>query len=71
MLRNATNSVGKVAYSVEELSLATSLSKAYIRNQIREGKLVAKKVGKRVLVMRADADAYFNSMASMNSSHQE
>lgn len=37
----------KFAYSVEEMSERTSLSKAYLRQKIKEGKLEATHFGRR------------------------
>ncbi len=54
MLVANTQKQGKLAYSVEEISLMTSLSKAYLRNEIRAKTLKAKSVGRRVLILDAD-----------------
>jgi hypothetical protein len=51
----------KVAYSIDQLSDQTSLSKAFLRNEIRLGRLKAKLVGRRVLVLAADADEYLKT----------
>jgi excisionase family DNA binding protein len=48
----------KMAYSVEEISEKTSLSKGYLRNEIRAKRLKAKKFGRRVLVLAEDLEAY-------------
>jgi len=48
----------KIAYSVEEISEQTSLSKAFLRNEIRAGHLKAKLVGRRVLILDADLQNY-------------
>lgn len=48
----------KFAYSVEEISKQTSLSKAFLRNKIREGDLKATRFGRRVLVLRENLDAW-------------
>ena len=55
---------GKIAYSVDELSDRTSLSKPFLRNEIRSGRLKAKKVGRRVLVMNQDLDEYLSNLGS-------
>jgi excisionase family DNA binding protein len=39
-----------ISYSVEQASERTSVSKSYIRNEIRDGRLKAKLVGRRVLI---------------------
>ncbi len=50
----------KQAYSVEEIAEMTTLSKSFLRNEIREKKLVAKKFGRRVLVLERDLKHYLN-----------
>jgi len=50
----------KLAYSVEEISAQTSLSKAFVRNEITAGKLKAQKFGRRVLVLNQDLQKYLN-----------
>lgn len=53
MLETVTEKT-KLAYSVSEASERTSLSKAFLRNEIRAKKLKAKLVGRRVLILDAD-----------------
>jgi excisionase family DNA binding protein len=55
----------KIAYSVEELSNTTSLSKAYLRNEIRAGRLKARRFGRRVLILAEEVEHYLrrNSQA--------
>ncbi len=48
----------RLAYSVEEISEQTTLSKAFLRNEIRAGRLKVKKFGRRVLVLNEDLQAY-------------
>jgi excisionase family DNA binding protein len=50
----------KMAYSVEEISEATTLSKAFLRNEIRAGKLKVKRCGRRVLILKDDFMNYLN-----------
>lgn len=51
----------KPAYSVAEVAIMTSLSKAFLRNEIRAKHLKAKSFGRRVLILDADLQAYLNS----------
>lgn len=60
MLQNATDLPNKVAYSVEELAKAMSLSKVYLRKEIADGNLKAKKVGRRLLILPAYIDEYLD-----------
>ncbi len=50
----------KLAYSVEEISDATTLSKAFLRNEIRAGRLKIQRFGRRVLVLNNDLQNYLN-----------
>ncbi len=50
----------KIAYSVEEMSEQTTLSKAFLRNEIRAGHLKVKRCGRRVLITKDDFMNYLN-----------
>ncbi len=50
----------KMAYSVEEISAQTSLSKAFLRLEIKRGKLKAAKFGRCVLVSANNLKSYLN-----------
>lgn len=50
----------KLAYSVAEISELTTLSKAFLRNEIRAGRLKIKRFGARVCVLNADLQNYLN-----------
>ena len=50
----------KLAYSVEEISEQTTLSKAFLRNEIRAGHLKVKRCGRRVLILKDDFMNYLN-----------
>ena len=58
MLTNVAETSEKLAYSVEEISAQTSLSKAFLRNEIRAERLKAKLVGRRVLILKDDLQTY-------------
>lgn len=60
MLGTITEKKGKLAYSVEEISEQTTLSKAFLRNEIRAGKLKVKRCGRRVLILKDDFMDYLN-----------
>ena len=55
---NVTNN--KLAYSVEEISEQTTLSKAFLRNEIRAGNLKVKRCGRRVLILKDDFMNYLD-----------
>lgn len=48
------------AYSVNEISEQTTLSKAFLRNEIRAGNLKANRFGRRVLVLAENLQNYLN-----------
>ncbi len=50
----------KFAYSVEQISEQTTLSKAFLRNEIRAGNLKANRFGRRVLVLAENLQNYLN-----------
>ncbi len=60
MISNVTKTIEKLAYSVEEISEQTTLSKAFLRNEIRAGKLKVKRCGRRVLILKDDFLNYLN-----------
>jgi excisionase family DNA binding protein len=50
----------KIAYSVEELSKLISLSKGFIRKEIKAGNLKAKNFGRRILILNEDLKTYLD-----------
>ncbi len=51
----------KFAFSIEELSVLTTLSQPKIRKDIRNGKLKSMKKGSRRIILREEAMRYLNS----------
>jgi len=51
----------KFAFSIEELSVLTTLSQPKIRKDIRNGKLKSMKKGSRRIILRDEAVRYLNS----------
>lgn len=51
-------SASRMAWSLAEISNFTGLSVAFLRNEIRAGRLVFKKFGRRVLVRDEDLQRY-------------
>lgn len=56
----------KIAYSVDQLSEMTSLSKEFLRKEIKAGNLKAKAFGRRVLILREFWDLYQQSKKEIN-----
>jgi excisionase family DNA binding protein len=48
----------KLAYSIEEIADQTSLSKAYLRGDIRAGRLRVRRFGRRIVILAEDLRAY-------------
>ncbi len=56
----------KMAYSIEQISEQTSLSKAFLRLEIKRGKLKAGKFGRRVLISANSLKSYLNEGENEN-----
>jgi hypothetical protein len=61
MQQNGIETKERLAYSVEELSEMTSLSKEFLRKEIKAKNLKAKTFGRRVLVLNESWQAYQQS----------
>jgi excisionase family DNA binding protein len=59
-----TAGLEQVAYSRREVAELTSLSFETVRRAINRGDLPAKKVGRRVLVLAKDLDAWLDAQPS-------
>ncbi len=66
MLEKIMEKKGKLAYSVEEISAQTTLSKAFVRNEITAGHLKAQRFGRRVLVLNEDLQNYLRKVTNQN-----
>jgi excisionase family DNA binding protein len=54
----ATRTVAKRGYSVEEVAEMLSISKGFAWNEIRAGKLRATRLGRRVIILHENLDDY-------------
>jgi excisionase family DNA binding protein len=52
----------KLAFSVQDVAEATSLSKSFIRNEIRDKNLKAKRCNRRLLIMPDDLQDYLSKL---------
>lgn len=48
----------KLAFSIQEISDVTSLSKAFLRGEIRRKNLSATRFGRRILILKDDLQDY-------------
>lgn len=60
MLKNVVEREEHLAYSVKQISKQTTLSMAFLRNEIRAGNLKVKRCGRRVLILKDDLKDYLN-----------
>jgi excisionase family DNA binding protein len=61
LLNKENITLDKIGFSVEEISSQTSLSKAYLRQKIREERLKATYFGRRVVILRDDLIAFLKN----------
>ncbi len=57
-IMNTITNQPKMAYSINEISEQTSLSKPFLRNEIRAGRLKVNRFGSRVLVLAETLQEY-------------
>jgi len=50
------------AFSISELAAVGPLSRSHIYKEIRQGNLIARKVGDRTIVLAADWDAFLQAL---------
>lgn len=58
MLQAVTEQQNRMAYSIKEAAQQTTLSKEYLRLEIKRGKLKARRIGRRILILHEDLQAY-------------
>lgn len=51
----------KLAWSIGEIAESTNLSSNFLRNEIKNGNLPAKRFGRRILVLDADLKTYITT----------
>ncbi len=51
----------KMAFTIEEIAEQTTLSKAFLRLEIKRGKLKVKRFGRRVVVLYEDLRNYIDN----------
>lgn len=61
----------KLAYSIEEFSLLSTLSKPKIRKDIRLGILKSRKIGSRRIILKEEAIRYLNTDDSIAAEKKE
>lgn len=54
-----------MGFSINDAVLASGLGRDMIYGAIRDGRLKARKVGRRTLILRADLEAYLSSLPEL------
>jgi excisionase family DNA binding protein len=60
-----TNLSERAAFSVPEVQFRTGLCRDRVYSLIREGKLVARKMGRRTLITATDLEAFLQSLPAI------
>jgi excisionase family DNA binding protein len=58
----------KLGYSVVEAARLSGLSRSLIYSQLKEGTLVARKLGRRTIITHEELRRFINSLAPLRSS---
>ena len=58
----SNNNLLKLSFSIPEFSQASSLGRSKIYAEIKAGKLIAHKMGKRTIILLEDGKAYLSSL---------
>ena len=61
----------QAAFGIKQLAAYTGLSAWQCRMAIWQGRLVAKKVGKSLVVLRADADAFLSQLPAVSTNKSD
>lgn len=59
---NENTSHTKVAYAMSEFCDLYGISRSLAYNELRAGRLTARKIGRRTVILKADADAWLTSL---------
>ncbi len=54
-----------LAYSIESLASATGLGRTFLYGEIAERRLIARKAGRRTVILRADAERWLTALAEV------
>ena len=56
------NSIEQEAFSIDETCQASGLGRSTIYEEIREGRLIARKCGRRTIILKADRQSWLESL---------
>ena len=54
-----------LAYSIDEFCEESNLGRSFVYAEIRAGKLIARKAGRRTLILHDDGERYLRSLPSI------
>ena len=55
----------RLAYGVDDVVRVSGVGRSTVYQQIKPGRLVARKIGKRTVVLKADLNAWLNNLPMM------
>jgi excisionase family DNA binding protein len=61
----------RIAYSIDEAAQSAGIGLTKLREEIREGRLVARKIGKRTVVTVTDLAAWAEQLPKTRLSHSD
>jgi excisionase family DNA binding protein len=61
----------KLALSIEEAAQLAPIGRTNIFRAIREGKLLARKAGRRTVILRPDLEQFLNNLPAARGTHNE
>jgi excisionase family DNA binding protein len=67
---NTTDQTVRKAYSVKTAAQQFDASVPFVRNEIRDGNLKAKKIGRKVVILDADLQSYLENQPDYKSTKQ-
>ena len=71
MAKRTQRRTARIAYSISRLAKESDISRSMIYEEIAAGRLIARKIGRRTIVRRADALAWLRSLPELSPTEQE
>jgi excisionase family DNA binding protein len=63
--------MNKLAFSVEQAAEQANCSRAYLYNEIKDGNLRAKKMGRKTIILGEDLTAYLRALPEREAAAKE
>ena len=71
MAQRTQRRTARLAYSITRLAKESDISRSMIYEEIAAGRLIARKIGRRTIVRRADALAWLRSLPRLSPGDDE